>query len=137
MTKEQELKNLIIKLQISKEEAEELYKADHEDIILPEVAEMERKAKQIKRYEKSNTPRKKTEREYKINPDKMFLLNLLYNGIDADAVELGAKKNDTEFYFNYNGFSYTVKLIRHRPPKKQVVFLFMSTCGPPELFKFY
>lgn len=120
MTKEQEIKNLMAKLQISKEEAEELYTIDHEDIVLPEVAEMERKAKKIKRYEKSDTPRKKVEREYKINPEKAFLLNLLYNGLadDIEDLTLGNKKNDTEFYFNYKDFSYTVKLIRHRPPKK-------------------
>lgn len=121
MTKEKEIQNLMKNLQISKEEAEEVYKADHEDIILPEVAEMERKAKKIKRYEKSNTPRKKVEREYKIDPDKYFLLNLLYNSLDPDDIEnfeFGNKKNDTEFYFTYKEKSYTVKLIKHRPPKK-------------------
>lgn len=117
MTKEKEIKNLMNKLHISKEEAEELYIVDHEDILLPEVAEIERKAKKIKRYEKSDTPRKKSTRERKVDEEKRFLLNLLYNGVLNEVVNLGEKKNESEFSFTHNNNSYTVKLIKHRPPK--------------------
>jgi len=85
-----------------------------------EMASMELKDKGNRRYEKSDKARKKTVRERKVDIEKAFLLNLLYNGLDPDDVEsleLGKKKNEAEFDFTYHGNSYTVKLIRHRPPK--------------------
>ena len=75
MTKEQEItKNMEI-LKISRKEAEELYRSDHEEIDTPEQIEYTAKAKKIKRYEKSNTPRKKTSKERKIDEEKKRLLN--------------------------------------------------------------
>ena len=74
MTKEQEILNSMKKLQISRKEAEELYLADREGIITPEMAEMERKAKKIKRYEKSDKQRKPISRERKVDENKKFLL---------------------------------------------------------------
>ena len=58
MTKEEEIKRYMEKLEISREEAEQLWEDDHEDTVLPEVAEMEKKAKKLRRYEKSDAPRK-------------------------------------------------------------------------------
>lgn len=118
MTREEEIKRYMEKLEISREEAEQLWKDDHDDVVTPEMAEMERKAKKIKRYEKSDTPRKKAERTRKVDAEKYFLLNLLYNSLEADELVLGEKKNEAEFNFTYHGQDFTVKLIKHRPPKK-------------------
>lgn len=118
MTREEEIKRYMEKLEISREEAEQLWQDDHDEVVTPEMAEMERKAKKIKRYEKSDTPRKKAERTRKVDAEKYFLLNLLYNSLKADELELGAKKNEAEFNFTYKGQDFTVKLIKHRPPKK-------------------
>ena len=89
-----------------------------------EMASMELKDKGNRRYEKSDVPRKKSTRERKVDREKAFLLNLLYNGLDPSDVEglkVGPKHNEAEFSFTYGDNSYTVKLIRHRPPKKQAV----------------
>lgn len=86
-----------------------------------EMAVMEIKARDIKNYTKSDAPRKQTKRERKVDANKKFLLAMLYNGLDPDEIdglELGEKTNEAEFDFTYWGNSYTVKLIKHRPPKK-------------------
>ena len=117
MTKEQEItKNMEI-LKISRKEAEELYRSDHEEIDTPEQIEYTAKAKKIKRYEKSNTPRKKTSKERKIDEEKKRLLNdyrVITEGLGAVITSI---KNEAEFSFIFNENSYTVKLIKHRPVK--------------------
>lgn len=115
-TKEQEILNNMKKLHINRKEAEELYLIDHEDIVIPEVAEMERKAKQIKRYEKSDKKRKPTSRERKVDLEKKELLQILTDAI-GQKHNIVNIKNEAEFSFTLNNNSYTVKLIKHRPPK--------------------
>lgn len=119
MTKEQEiLKNMKV-LKISREEAEQLYLDDHSDEILPEVAEMEKKAKKIKNYVLSDSkPRKKAVKVRKVDEEKKHILDsirVLLEGMQNTANV--SMKNEAEVSFNYGVNDYTVKLIKHRPPK--------------------
>ena len=98
-----------------------------------EMARMELGEKEVKRYEKSDKPRKKAVKARKVDADKAFLLNLIYNGIECDAVALGAKHNEADFALTYNGNEYTVKLIKHRPPKQAVFFLALVVDIIPKL----
>lgn len=116
MTKEQEIQNYMTKLEISREEAEELWNDDHSEEVLPEVAEMEKKAKALRRYEKSDKERKKSTKERKVDEEKKYLLNLLVNAINKENC-IDSVKNEAEFSFKFGENSYTVKLIKHRPPK--------------------
>ena len=84
-----------------------------------EMAEMELKTNaDVKRYEKADKPRKKAEKVRKIDLDKRHLLTQISNCIG----ELGgynlSMKNEVEASFAYNGNDYTIKLTKHRPPKK-------------------
>ena len=84
-----------------------------------EMAKMEMNAnKDIKRYEQGEKPRKKTEKVRKVDEEKKVLLQNVKNTLE----DLGAKiiyiKTETEVTFAYNGNDYTVKLTKHRPPKK-------------------
>ena len=117
MTKEQEIKNYMKNLDISKEEAEQLWEDDHADYVSPEMAEMERKAKQIKRYEKSDTPRKKTVKERKVDEEKKHILRCAKVLVEGLGATVTAVKNEAEFSFTFNENSYTLKLIKHRAPK--------------------
>lgn len=115
--KEKEILTYMEKLGISREEAEQLWEDDHEDYVSPEMAEMERKAKQIKRYEKAEKPRKKTTKERKVDEEKKRFLNdykVLTEGLGGIVTTV---KNEAEFSFTYNENSYTLKLIKHRAPK--------------------
>lgn len=119
MTKAEEVKMYMEKLDISKEEAIQLWKDDHSDEILSEVAEMEKKAKQIKRYEKSDSKRKTSTKERKIDTEKKSFLKGFRVFVEGKGGKLTAKKNEAEFSFTYGGNAYTVKLIKHRPTKKE------------------
>lgn len=112
--KEKEIQKYMDALGISREEAEQLWQDDHDDVVTPEMEEMERKAKQIKRYEKSDAPRKKTTKERKVDTDKKELLSLLIEGLTKKYPRMVQVKNEAEFSFTFNKNSYTVKLIKHR-----------------------
>lgn len=119
MTKAEEIKMYMEKLDISKEEATQLWEDDHSDEVLPEVAEMEKKAKQIKRYEKSDNKRKTSTKERKIDAEKKFFLECFRVFVEGTGGTITAKKNEAEFSFVYGENNYTVKLIKHRPTKKE------------------
>ena len=119
MTKAEEIKMYMEKLDISKEEATQLWEDDHSDEVLPEVAEMEKKAKQIKRYEKSDSKRKASTKERKIDTEKKSFLEGFRIFVEGKGGTVTAKKNEAEFSFTYGGNAYTVKLIKHRPTKKE------------------
>lgn len=130
LTKEQEIKSYMSLLGISKREAEKLWEDDHSDEVLPEVAEMEKKAKEIKRYEKSDAPRKKTERKRKEDPIKREIISTLAKNltrvvIDGDNDELLSpspifiENPEKEITFMLKGESYSVTLTKHRPKKKE------------------
>lgn len=117
MTREQQIEKYMKSLGISKEEAEQLWEDDQEDYIGEEGEQMTQKAKEIKRYEKADKPRAQAQRERKIDYEKQFLLNLVDRGLGETVLDK-QRKNETEISFSYGGNAYTVKLIKHRPPKK-------------------
>ena len=83
-----------------------------------EMAEIEIKADKMRRYEKSEKIRKKAERTRKVDEDKKYLLTriegFIYN-IDCNNITM---KNEVELSFEYNNNNYTLKLVKHRPPKQ-------------------
>lgn len=127
MTKEQEIQKYMDKLGITKAEAEQLWQDDHEDYVSPEMAEMEKKAKQIKRYEKSDTPRKKTSRERKPDPDKREIISTVAKNLercvfdrvdDYDlCVDIKILKPEREITFRVGSDEYSLVLTKHRPKK--------------------
>ena len=82
-----------------------------------EVAKMELKAKGLKRYEQSDKPRAKTQKERKIDYEKQFLLNLVEKGLGTTVNQV-QRKTETELSFEYGGNRYTLKLSKHRKEKK-------------------
>ena len=84
-----------------------------------EMAKMEIKANtDIKRYEKSEKPKKKVEKVRKVDEEKKFLLQNVKDTLEDLGAEVLLIKTETEVAFVYNGNNYTVKLTKHRPPKK-------------------
>lgn len=86
-----------------------------------EMAMMELKASEDKRYEKKEKPRKKPEKVRKIDEEKKVLLQNIKDTLEDLGAEVSLIKTETEVTFAYNGNNYTVKLIKHRPPKAQAV----------------
>jgi hypothetical protein len=121
MSKEDEILNNMRLLQISREEAEQLYIDDHSDEVLPEVAEIEKKAKEMgRRYEKSETA-KKAPKEKKLDDEKVTIIadiaNIL-NYVNLNYMQDVTIKNPQhEITFSVNKNEYSITLTKHRNKK--------------------
>ena len=109
--KAKEIQGLMERHSLTLEEATQLWEEDNSDYCNEEMAEMENKAKALKRrYEKDLTKKRKpTERERKVDTDKADLLQIFKQGLQSVA-EIVSIKTETEIKFSYNGNSYTLKL---------------------------
>ena len=105
-------------LRISEQEAIDMWLFDNDYEDNEEVDEMTVKAKAVKRYEKGDTPRKATKKERKVDEEKKNLLNLCRVPIEGAGGNVTNVKNEAEFSFTFGNNFYTVKLVKHRPPKK-------------------
>lgn len=83
-----------------------------------EMAEMEIKAGNIKRYEQSDKPRKSVKRERKVDTTKARLLTDVRVLIEGLGGQVKAVKTETEVTFDFEGAEYSFKLIKHRPKKE-------------------
>lgn len=83
-----------------------------------EMARMELGAKEKRRYEKSDAPRKKAEKTKKVDEVKKRFINGFRVYLEGCGAKVEPLKTETEMDFIWEGVEYTVKLIRHRPPKK-------------------
>lgn len=113
-----DIKKLMTSLDIPKDEAIEVWLDDNNYTDNEEAEAMTQKAKANRRYEKSDAPRKKTVRERKVDAEKGGLLATIKTAVEAFGGIVSSVKNEAEFSFTFNGNSYTVKLVKHRPPKK-------------------
>lgn len=117
MDKEKQILEYMKKLEISREEAEQLWEDDQEDFIGEEGEEMTKKAKEIKRYEKSKETKKKEPRERKVDNEKLALLTMFAEVLANADIDATIEK-ETKVHFNYCGNAYSLMLTKHRPPKK-------------------
>ena len=118
MTKEQQILQFMEKLKISREEAEQLFLDDQEDFIGQDGEEMTKNAKSLKRYEQADKPRKKMEKERKVDDVKLFLLTEIKNHFsELENLEITGMKNEVELSFKYQLEDYSIKLTRHRKKK--------------------
>ena len=106
-------------LKLSHDEAVQMWLEDEGYLENEVVKELTAKAKENKvgHDAKTDKPRKKTERVRKVDEEKKYLLNLLISAINAENC-VDTVKNEAEFSFTFGENSYSVKLIKHRPPKK-------------------
>ena len=106
-------------LKLSHDEAVQMWLEDEGYLENEVVEELTAKAKENKvgHDAKTDKPRKKTERVRKVDEEKKYLLNLLISAINTENC-VDTVKNEAEFSFTFGENSYSVKLIKHRPPKK-------------------
>ena len=65
-----------------------------------------------------DAPRKAVKKERKVDEEKKELLNLCRIPIEGAGGNVTNIKNEAEFSFTFGNNCYTVKLVKHRPPKK-------------------
>lgn len=78
-----------------------------------EMAEMEIKAKDIKSYAQAEKPKTKKTKERKVDEDKLTILKRIKALLEGYGYEVELEK-EVALHFE----DYTLKLTRHRPPKK-------------------
>lgn len=105
MDREKLIKSIMKDLECSREDAEE-------------VAEMEIKAKGIKRYEKAEETKPRKPRERKVDEVKKDLIDYLAKALGMIIIAPLIVKNESEISFTFKNEDFTLKLIKHRPPKK-------------------
>lgn len=118
MTKAEKREETIVrfmnKLDLTREEAEQLFEDDNSTSVLPEVKAIEEKAKECKRrYEHKFELRKPVKRERKVDEDKKELLTIIEQAI-SNVCSIEEIVNETEIKFSYNGNSYSIKMTKHR-----------------------
>ena len=122
MNKEKEIVHLMKSLDISREEAEQLWEDDNNDYESDEMKEMAEKAKKnglLKVGARQAGPAtEKKPRERKPNEDKRFLIDCLFDSLkDFDNCEIVNPERQIDFLLN--GVHYSVTLTAHRAPKKK------------------
>ena len=114
---DKDIETFVNSLNITKEEAIEMWLDDNDYTINETVEELTDKAKKnIKRYEHSDKERKKTTRERKVDEEKKGILEILSEALNNQNIPHDTK-NEAEISFCYGENNYTVKLIKHRKPK--------------------
>lgn len=112
-----DIENFKTKYGLSQDEAIQLWLEDNDYLENEVVNELVEKTKGQRHYEKSTKERKTSTKERKVDEEKKYLLNLLINAINTENC-IDSVKNEAEFSFTFGENNYTVKLIKHRPPKK-------------------
>lgn len=80
-----------------------------------EMAEMEIKAKGIKRYEQSAEPKpQRKPREKKVDEEKAKIIEILAEALKSNGYNAEVVNVDKQIDFEM----FTVNLVKHRPPKK-------------------
>lgn len=121
MTKEQEVLHLMKSLDLSREDAEQLWEDDHNDYESDEMKEMAANAKKnglLKTGARQvvDPSGKKKVRERKPNEDKRFLVDCLHDTLqEFEGCEVVNPERQVDFHLN--GVHYSVTLTAHRPPK--------------------
>jgi hypothetical protein len=123
MNKEQTIEQYMKSLDISREEAEQLWEDDQADFIGEESEQMTQKAKQIRRYEQADKPRAKAVKEKKLDEEKVQIIDFLWGCmlnethlLELENVEVTNPQK--EISFTLGGNEYSISLIKHR--KKEV-----------------
>lgn len=119
---ENEIQKLMTNLEITREEAMEMIDFDNDEFELEEVDEMTAKAKEINRAERmkenASKPRKKVERERKVNNEKAELVEMLLGALELFGIENAeVTKVEKLVEFSYKGKNFKFDLVQKREPK--------------------
>ena len=81
LEKELEIQKHMEVLGITREQAEQLWLEDNTDFEDEEMKGMREKAKQNRRYEKSDKPRKTSQKTKKLDDDKVKIISDIFNSL--------------------------------------------------------
>ena len=121
-----DIQRVMASLKVSEAEAVEILKADEAiddgEKLFEQTAEQKKATKQMASAG-GGKHKEKAKRERKVDEDKATLIKAIDEGLRKVGVPfIGgnlAPQNTAELSFEFNGNSYTVKLIKHRKPKEE------------------
>ena len=121
-----DIQRVMASLKVSEAEAVEILKADEAiddgEKLFEQTAE-QKKASKAMASAGGGKHKEKAKRERKVDEDKATLIKAIDEGLRKVGVPfIGgnlAPQNTAELSFEFNGNSYTVKLIKHRKPKEE------------------
>ena len=115
-----EIENNMRLLEITREEAVQMWLEDNDFQTNEEVEELTKKAKvnKINREAKADAPRKKVVRERKPDVEKEKLIEMLANCLKNAGFEAEITNKSKIIEFNVGENHYKLDLIKQRPPKK-------------------
>ena len=115
---DKEIATLQKSLDLTKEEAIETWLCDNDYEVSEEQNELDQKAKKVKiNHGVAVAKRGKIQRERKENPDKQEIIKVIANALLELVGEIDLRNPEKYIDFNFNGVSYTINLVAHRPPK--------------------
>lgn len=118
MTKEQTIQHYMAKLDLTHEEAEQMW-LDEQNDNLPDLTQEQ---KQVEKEMRRSDRKKETtsrQRERKIDVDKRFLIDNLFTTIKNEiSDEVSVKNPEREIEFIFNNAHYSVTLTKPRKEKK-------------------
>lgn len=118
---EKQIENAMRSLDLTREEAIEMLQADEAIDAGEKLFELSDEQKKVAKQMTSAGGGKHTEkvkRERKVDADKHEIMQTLDDALCDIADNVSERKADSEISFSYNGAKYTLKLVKHRPPKK-------------------
>lgn len=105
-------------LDLTREEAEQLFEDDQNDFIGEEGEQMTINAKEVRRYEKSDTPRKtQKERVKKEHPEKRRIMSELYKVLIGIADCASFTNEERQIAFSIGENDYEITLTQKRKKK--------------------
>lgn len=109
-------------LEISEEEALELWACDHDEIENEEQNDLDKKASKVKIDHGAGGKKRvdRKPREKKVNAEKIAIIQSVFNAIQTDFSDIQSisVRNDEKYVdFTLNGVEYTLNLVAHRPKK--------------------
>lgn len=120
--KEKIIKDYMEKLDLSREEAEQLYLDDNSDELTPEQIELEAKAKAagtVGAYTVTEKVKERTTvKERKVDSAKLEILQGLMTELELQGAEDITPENEVKIHFTLGGENYSITLTKHRKSKK-------------------
>lgn len=120
---EKKIEKLMKNLGLTRQEAINLYCEDEgiDKMSIKEVtsdlsAEQKKTIKKMSQAQESK-PREKKPRERKVDETKKRILSGFTSCLSQMGANVKPLTTEAEMQFSLNGDSYTIKLIKHRPPK--------------------
>ena len=114
--KEKMIQTYMAKLDLSREEAEQMWQDEQEDNLPDLTAEQKQVVKEMTQADrkKETAPRK---RERKVDETKKQLLDAFRQSIENLGGQTMSVKSETELEFYFDGATFNLKLVKHREKK--------------------